>query len=178
MTSAPGGHRHPHTEEGDQVTYGGLGFIPATEDDYFVSGKDGQGHSSQLPLNIHPLHFAAILDIIHAPNSPFKNPGDFGRWAVREALKIYAEMEGWNGNVTALVSAEMTIMREEEYRFGFEDTMMKAQELVARHMADGQPEMAGEMLSKIKEDILALPEGDWKNKILARFADLFGGYHI
>ena len=149
--------------------------------EFNVPPSIGKGTSQRLQCWIQSAHSRALDVVAHSGHFPFGKDTDVARWCVQHGLNYIMHLDkGITGLQSLMRQANIinVINQDTQRNLQFLNNIEMVQQNVLQLRSTGEPEMAKDLVMRIRKEILAMPneperEGRWKKKYYDRFELLF-----
>lgn len=139
-----------------------------------------KGTSQRVQCYIQSAHARALDVIAHSGHFPWGKDTDVVRWCIQHGINYVNSIDDIDGLASVMRQANIinAINSDTQRNLTFMENIEKTQQNVLQLRSTGEPEMAKDLVTRIRKEILAMPdeperEGRWKKKYLDRFENLF-----
>lgn len=142
-------------------------------EDFVIPAQDDKGHTERQWFRCQPGMDRSLDKMVACKRFPFRTKGDIIRWSVFLGLSVLERMEGDMPSVLRQVDMIADIVREDQFQAEFENTFTGVSNRINQHMAQGTQGEARRIIAKVRAAIDGMPDGNWKDKYLARWKSQF-----
>lgn len=147
-------------------------IAPITDETFHVPSSDQKGHSSRIPVKMHPLMARCIDVIISSRKFPqYKTADDLIRHAIYEHLwQCHLQEPDISRSGYAALSAAREASLEYERQKELRLMTKHLRHAIESLIADGQYNTAAGMVAKIRHYMTSIPDSSrWKQAFIASF---------
>lgn len=155
-------------------------FLPNAEqiqdyDLWHIPPKDHVGHYERMGFQVPPHLYDAVQRIVQSRQLPFRNPGYFGRAALKIMVDLCLKLKPDICNsVFMQAQTIIDILRHEEMDEEFGLIFERLSNRVAALLAKGAKPRAVELLIEILNNVRKMPQGFYRNQYLTELKEKYG----
>jgi len=151
-----------------------------TERRLIVPASDMRGRSERIWVRMQPLLIRACQMLVASKKFPWKTPGDFQRFAIADTIRrLLRDAPEKVQTVHAQMEAMKDILIHEEMHAEFAGIFERASRVIEMYRSTGARDEARRLISELRAQINAMPDGYWKGKhrkeLSDRYRDLMDG---